>query len=252
VFGLQDVRGYDAVDPRDYVELLLRAADPQFKSPPYARTQFFAPRMLDNPVSEKLRLPPLLSLLGVRYLLIQGRPTAAMPVWHQEDGYFVVENAEALPRAFIPRRVEPAPEAPKLLERLSDDDFAPAELCFVAEASASGPCEGNAVIVDEVPDRVTVEANLDAPGWLVLADEWHPDWKAEVDGRAVPVRRANHALRAVELPAGRSTVVFTYRPAALRRGFLLAGCTATALGLWAGLVILAARWNRSKDDKVTG
>ena len=60
--------------------------------------------------------------------------------------------------------------------------------------------------------RVEVAATGRAPGWLVLADLFHPGWKATVDGRATPIHTANAAFRAVGLPAGAHRVVFTYAP----------------------------------------
>ena len=79
--------------------------------------------------------------------------------------------------------------------------------------------------------RVVVEAELAAPGILVLADTWYPGWRVTVDGAAAPLLRADYAFRGVALPAGRHVVEFTFssRPA--------------ALGLWLsllGLVALAA------------
>src|SRR5262249_32077585 len=54
---------------------------------------------------------------------------------------------------------------------------------------------------------------------------------ATLDGQTVPVRPAQVAFRAVFVPAGRHTVVFSYRPA----GFLT-GLGITAIG---GLLLLA-------------
>jgi hypothetical protein len=48
------------------------------------------------------------------------------------------------------------------------------------------------------------------PVWLVYADSWNPGWKARVDGRAVPVRRANLGLKAVRLESGSHKVEFYF------------------------------------------
>ena len=44
---------------------------------------------------------------------------------------------------------------------------------------------GTARIVEDLPERVEVEADLAAPGYLVLADTFDPGWSATVDGRPV-------------------------------------------------------------------
>ena len=52
-----------------------------------------------------------------------------------------------------------------------------------------------------------LEVRSDSPALLVLAENWFPAWKAEIDGVEVPILRANHSLRAVPVEAGLSEVV---------------------------------------------
>src|SRR5262249_52803603 len=47
---------------------------------------------------------------------------------------------------------------------------------------------------------------------------------ATVDGRPAPIRPAYVAFRAVFLPGGKHTVVFTFRPAGLEWGLTLSAC----------------------------
>jgi hypothetical protein len=71
------------------------------------------------------------------------------------------------------------------------------------------------------------------PAHLVVTDTWFPGWHATVDGAAQPIHRANHAFRAVRVPAGRHEVVMTYWPASLAWGLALSAAAAVALGLLA-------------------
>jgi dolichol-phosphate mannosyltransferase len=50
------------------------------------------------------------------------------------------------------------------------------------------------------------------PGWIVLSESWHPDWKATVDGQAVAVSRATGAFPAVPVTATSQTVEFRFSP----------------------------------------
>ena len=79
-------------------------------------------------------------------------------------------------------------------------------------------------IVEEIPERVVVETDASMPAYLVLSDTFDPGWSATVDGRPAPIRPAYVAFRAVYLPAGTHTVVFTYRPAGFELGLALSGC----------------------------
>src|SRR5690606_20720657 len=72
------------------------------------------------------------------------------------------------------------------------------------------------------PDRVDVELDgLATSGrFLLLADllTLHPGWRAEVDGVAAPLRRADGLVTLVGLPDGARRVSFRYRPPMLFAG----------------------------------
>ena len=90
-------------------------------------------------------------------------------------------------------------------------------------------------------DHVVVDVDVDEAGWLVLLDSYDDGWTATVDGESTPVRRANFAFRAIEVPAGQSTVEFTYRTPGLRQGLAL---TAVAMVVSIALMLLAVRRSR--------
>jgi hypothetical protein len=97
--------------------------------------------------------------------------------------------------------------------------------------SGAGPA-GKAEVVHREPNAVTVEAQLDRPGYVVLLDRYDPNWQATVDGRSTPVLRANQIFRAVYASAGKHTIEFYYRQGGLRTGLIL------SLAALAVLVIL--------------
>ena len=49
-------------------------------------------------------------------------------------------------------------------------------------------------------------------GMLVLNDVWHPWWRATINGTETEILRANTIFRAVQVPAGKSTVRFRFEP----------------------------------------
>jgi hypothetical protein len=246
VYGLRDVRGYDGVDPRWLVELLETVRDPADRPLPYARTQFYLPQFPPPPGDGTARLPGVLDMLGVRYLIFQGTPRQNVRPLLREDGYFVVENKGALPRAYVPARVESVANDQMALKLLGAATFDPRRVAFVVGSLSLPPdCRGTAEVHEEGPARVVVTADMQTPGLLVLADQWSDGWKAYLDGRPVPVLRANHALRGVELPAGRWTVVFRYEPESLRLGLWALAAGLAGLLLWAGWRGAASGWFRS-------
>lgn len=93
------------------------------------------------------------------------------------------------------------------------------------------------------PDRVRLEADLDAPGYVVLVDAYDPGWAATLDGAPTPLLRANIAFRAVRVPEGRHSIELTYRPRAVVVGLAVTG--ATALLLLCGAALRARRGRSS-------
>jgi hypothetical protein len=72
-----------------------------------------------------------------------------------------------------------------------------------------------ATIVNYTDNAVKIEVAAPERGILVLHDLFYPGWEANVDGVAKPVLRANILFRGVEVPAGRHSVSFVFRPLSL-------------------------------------
>jgi hypothetical protein len=226
VYRLRDVRGYDGIDPGQLVGLLDRVRDPHFARPGdvprYARTQWYVPSAEVLPSERRIKLPPILSMLNVRYLVRRDNEWPDVTPLIAHDDYRVIENRSAAPRLYIPRKVETVTDDGRLLALLTAKEFDPMCIAYIDDALAlPDDCRGQAEIIDEVPTRITVAADMQTRGLLVLADRWDDGWRAYLDGEPVPIRRTNYVLRGVEVPTGRHTLVFAYEPASLVWGVRL-------------------------------
>ena len=121
-------------------------------------------------------------------------------------------------------------EDPRSVVVLEEESVPPASPATAARTLAG--------ILKDSPDDVTVLANLEKPGWLVLRDNWFPGWKAEVDGAPARILHADCAFRAVALPAGSHRVVFHYRPGSLYWGI---GVSLVALAVAGGIAFRRKR-----------
>jgi uncharacterized membrane protein YfhO len=92
------------------------------------------------------------------------------------------------------------------------------------------------------PDRVVIDATLNRPGVVVLGDNWFPGWKAEVDGKTVPVERVDYTLRGTVVGPGRHRIEYSYRPASWRIGWII---SLLALLSLAGAIAIQARRARA-------
>ena len=227
--GLQDAGGYDPVDPARYVRLAGLGAYSGDRSQTYDSMEGFTPFLVQG-AEGGVRLSPVLDLLGVRYLIGRGNPPPrTRPIFASPD-YWVLENPAALPRVFVPRRVETVADDTERLRRLGAKDFDPRAVAFAETVvDLPGAGRGRAEIVRETPIRIEVALHMETAGLLVLADRWDPGWHARLDGRAVPILRVDHALRGVVVPAGAGQLEFYYDPASFRLGLWLCGVAVAAL-----------------------
>jgi hypothetical protein len=159
------------------------------------------------------------------------------PAGQVDADLFVYANDDALPRAWIARRASIADDATARARirsgavDLSDEVLVDRLPLHGAEAPA---VHARARVVHDTGDELRVEVACDGAGFLVLADTWFPGWQAEAidragQTRALEIVRAMSCQRAVAVDASVATVVFRYRPVALRIGF---ACSAIgALGL---------------------
>ena len=239
--GLRDVRGYDSVDPARLVELEMLAADPRSTVPDYARTQWLIPKMTVTSGGD-VQLSPILDMLGVRYLIFRGPPDPRTRPAFQGPDYWVLVNPDAMPRTYVPKRVEFGADNAARLRKLASPEFDPREVAYVEErVDLPGRCQGKADMVNEIPTRVTVALRMETPGLVVLADLWDQGWQAYLNGRRVPILRANHAIRGVVVPAGSGTLEFRYAPASFAWGLRLAALAGIALLGWLGVIFSRRR-----------
>jgi hypothetical protein len=231
--GLSDIRGYDSVDPQEVMDVLLPTAERASTFVQYALVQWLAPRLETVPPGA-VRLPPVLDMLGVLYVVFRGTPPDSIQAFARSEDYWVMENPRALPRVYVPRRVTVEVNHAERLKRIKAADFDPREVaCLEAPVDLSAECRGNAAIVADLPSRVTISITMDTPGLVVLADRWDKDWKATLNGKPVPVLRTNHLLRGVIVPSGAATVEFRYKPSSFAVGLASSVLAAAVLILWA-------------------
>jgi hypothetical protein len=241
VAGRRDIRGYDAVDPVRIVTLLELTREGPNRSPVYARTSSYRP-ILRITHDQQVLVPPTLNMLNLRYLVFPGPPRRGLRPRFEGDGYHVLENLAALPRAFLPRRVEVCPDDRTVLELLAAPKFDASRVTYVNQAlSLSQECRGTAQIVEDLPCKVTVRVEAETSGLLVLADQWHPGWNATVNGEEAPVVVADFVLRGVPIPPGQSEVVFRYEPRTFTDGARLSVAAVLALLGWSGWRLYRAR-----------
>ncbi|MEN3039655.1 MAG: YfhO family protein, partial [Candidatus Kryptonium sp.] len=58
--------------------------------------------------------------------------------------------------------------------------------------------------------KIILKVNATGNNLLFLSETWYPNWKCYIDGKEVPVYKANYVFRAVVVPPGTHEIVFIY------------------------------------------
>jgi hypothetical protein len=190
-------------------------------------------------------LVPVGRLEGVsRPALVRYENRSVLPRARLVSGAIVAEDAASALRLTLEPRIDPAEAV--VLEREATAGRRDEEEQEVRPASArsgsrprTGLSSSGVELRLEDPTRLSVRLTAGEPGWLVLAENYDPDWHATMDGEPVPVHRAYGFLRAVEVPAGEHLVVMTYRPRCRITG-ALTSVLGAMLAIGAALILPAA------------
>jgi hypothetical protein len=94
-------------------------------------------------------------------------------------------------------------------------DFAPAKVVYLppeTERSVTVTNEVHAQIHSSryAAQQIQLDVESDAPALVVISQAYYSPWRAYVDGKRVPLWRANYAFQALEVPGGRRHVELRY------------------------------------------
>jgi hypothetical protein len=214
---------------------------------------------------------PLVDLLNVRYIIVPAQPSqedpegtqqfeqfgSTHPTVYEDEKTKVLENREALPRAWIVHSAQQVGSEKEALDLLSSSQVDPKQTALLEEEPSeemfqpSDASTDQAEVTEYEANQVQVRTSVEAPGLLVLSEVYYPSWKAYVDGRPAPVHVADGLLRSVAIPAGEHTVELRYESGTLRAGVTI---SLVAYGVLIALVVItgARRLWRRKSARVKG
>ncbi|HWC65891.1 MAG TPA: YfhO family protein, partial [Thermoanaerobaculia bacterium] len=217
LYGLEDVRGYQAVENARSASTYSLWCVPQ--------------PVWFNRIDDLTK--PFLSFLNVRFAI--AGPGQAVPAGWRElrrgPRCAVFENPAALPRAFAPESVRFVPDPSKTVELMrSCRDFS--KVAWIEDsARPEGEAPNGRARVTATARGADLDVHVDAQSrsWIVVSQTAWRGWEAREGARLLPLRFANQAFLAFEVGPGRHEVRLEYRPRSFRLGVGLALASAAAL-----------------------
>ncbi|MCS7054736.1 MAG: flippase, partial [Thermoflexales bacterium] len=263
LFDFQDIRGYDSIIPKQYTDFM-QAIEPQVELLYNRIAPIKNARSLES---------PLLDLLGVKYVVTEEEIAApGFALFYDDGATRIYRNERAMPRAFtLPlSSTVVADDFAQAIQRYDPRKFVLVERDVIGALQSMGiaavPSDGaparfaSANVTSYRNNEVWVDAQIDAPSWLILADSYFPGWRAFVRPlgapdsaeREVPLFKVNGNFRGVLLGAGASggsaalptpesasafTVRFRYSPDSFRIGAFATFIALTAMLFLAGVYV---------------
>ncbi len=246
--GLQDVRGYDSMFPKQY----LRYIQTIEKQDDYLYNRV-------GPVRDARALDsPMLDMLNVKYVITEDPiPNTKLTLVYDNE-VKVYRNEAVAPRAFT---------LPQSCTIYTDDELAalgkydPRQYVVVSgigdQVLSDVSCAlRHATITIYKSNEVWIDVDVKESSWLVLGDSYFPGWVAfrrplggtEEQEQELTITRANGNFRAVQLEPGTWTVRFRYSPLWVKLGAFTTFIAAMVLVLIAGVYVWRYAYRESADD----
>ena len=206
-----------------------------------------------------VRYPRLWNLLNARFVIFRKNDYSAsfenafsfLRKIEEDDlsAKVLYENPAAWPRFKLFSQYEVIEDDKSFMPRFNDPQFEPRTTLILSEKPEFDPSSldaalpvGEKIALERYGnDELELSVDYGSASLLFLAETWHPDWQATVDGRPAKIYRANLAMRAVYLEPGAHKVVMRYVSASYLWGKRL-----SLLGLLA--LVAAVGWTFYRKD----
>ena len=152
---------------------------------------------------------PVVNMLNTKYFIfpLQGEQTLPLPNPHAMGNAWFVNEVQY---------VNNANEEIEAIHGLNPSETAVVDKRFeaVVKPMASDSTATIRLVAYE-PNYLKYEVDSKTGGTVVFSEIYYPGWRSSIDGQEVAHGRANYILRAMNVPAGKHEVEFSFDPVSL-------------------------------------
>jgi hypothetical protein len=181
-------------------------------------------------------------MYGVAYTVAKAPvANAGSEVFAGESGYKVYRR-DAFPRAWAVHELVRVPQTGEGNILVGRDPAAfrnRAHMLAVPPKVETCAAAEKVELIEHLPDRLAIRAEMACDGMVVLSDTFCPGWRARVDHQPAQIYEVNGAMRGVVVSRGTHTVTMRYRPVSV---YLGAGLTLLGVLGALGLALTGRIW----------
>ena len=178
------------------------------------------------------QIPGVLDILNVKYVLVTDQ---------KKNTLQPLNNPNVLGNAWTVEKIKVTPSADALLEELKKTDFSsealvidrtfPKDLAMKYAKDSLTTIE----LTKTSPDELIYKIQSQSQQFVVFSEMYYPfGWTARVNNKDCPIVNVNYLLRGLEIPAGKSTVVFSFKPQIVTLGSQIRWCSLILFMLFSG------------------
>lgn len=150
---------------------------------------------------------PVLNMLNTAWVILgtkDGHKMAVPNPWAAGNAWYVPEV----------RYVQDADAEIASLREINPKHTAVANECFQEILGSSSEQDSTSFVVlkEYEANRLAYEATSTKGGVVVFSDIYYPGWSCTIDGKETPIARVNYVLRAIQVPAGKHSIVMSFYP----------------------------------------
>lgn len=213
--GIRSIAGLGPNPPKRYQQFIGAGSSVMFEGP--------------NLIS----YPHLLSMLNVKYILCPSLPEdlsrynervrevvkqyrefySNFQEEYVSGRYQILENENFLPLASLISNCRVMDDPEQILNRILSPEYTPGDTVYLEESVDFRNTEiDGKVKLEKFGQNVKIlEVKTGKPAFLIIRENYHPDWKAFIDGKKTEVYRANYVFYGVFVPEGNHRVKFEYK-----------------------------------------
>ena len=227
-YHLPSVEGYDALYIKRYGEFINFIADGKLDELNRSVVIFS---------KTGKHISKAINLLDIKYIVHKVADDHAVwtfPYWtypkdqfkliYKDNMYEFYENTNVFPHAFLVGEYKIITQDNKAIEAVFAPDLDLRKEIILEKDPGIGKSNdpGEANIVSYTPNNIEIDVNAKNESLLFLASNYYPGWKASIDGKEIPVLKANYTFKAIPVQKGKYAVKLSYDPWSFRLGVYLA------------------------------